>query len=109
MGVDSPSSFFYKSVLPKVAQVAQSVEQGIENPCVGGSIPSLGTISNMDAMLLTLTIIVLASGVVIALAGVFFKSEQDAAEPVEPPTREDLKEGNLSPDIPVAEEENGRQ
>jgi hypothetical protein len=26
------------------AQVAQSVEQGIENPCVGGSIPSLGTI-----------------------------------------------------------------
>src|SRR5690606_23892270 len=27
-----------------VAQVAQSVEQGIENPRVGGSIPSLGTI-----------------------------------------------------------------
>ncbi len=26
------------------AQVAQSVEQGTENPCVGGSIPSLGTI-----------------------------------------------------------------
>jgi polyisoprenoid-binding protein YceI len=26
-----------------VAQIAQSVEQGIENPCVGGSIPSLGT------------------------------------------------------------------
>jgi hypothetical protein len=26
-----------------VAQVAQSVEQGIENPRVGGSIPSLGT------------------------------------------------------------------
>ncbi len=26
------------------AQVAQSVEQGIENPRVGGSIPSLGTI-----------------------------------------------------------------
>ena len=28
-----------------VAQIAQSVEQGIENPRVGGSIPSLGTIS----------------------------------------------------------------
>ena len=27
-----------------VAQIAQSVEQGIENPRVGGSIPSLGTI-----------------------------------------------------------------
>jgi hypothetical protein len=26
------------------AQIAQSVEQGIENPRVGGSIPSLGTI-----------------------------------------------------------------
>ena len=26
------------------AKVAQSVEQGTENPCVGGSIPSLGTI-----------------------------------------------------------------
>ena len=26
------------------AQVAQLVEQGTENPCVGGSIPSLGTI-----------------------------------------------------------------
>ena len=25
------------------AQVAQSVEQGTENPCVGGSIPPLGT------------------------------------------------------------------
>ncbi len=30
---------------PVVAQVAQSVEQGIENPRVGGSIPSLGTTS----------------------------------------------------------------
>ena len=29
-----------------VAQIAQSVEQGIENPRVGGSIPSLGTIKN---------------------------------------------------------------
>ena len=29
---------------PKYAQVAQSVEQGTENPRVGGSIPPLGTI-----------------------------------------------------------------
>jgi hypothetical protein len=28
------------------AQVAQSVEQGTENPCVVGSIPTLGTISH---------------------------------------------------------------
>ena len=27
------------------AQVAQSVEQRIENPCVGGSIPSLGILN----------------------------------------------------------------
>ena len=33
-----------KLAVDKVAgQVAQSVEQGIENPCVGGSIPSLAT------------------------------------------------------------------
>lgn len=29
------------------AQIAQSVEQGIENPRVGGSIPPLGTISHL--------------------------------------------------------------
>ena len=28
---------------PACAEVAQSVEQGTENPRVGGSIPSLGT------------------------------------------------------------------
>ena len=28
-----------------IAQIAQSVEQRTENPCVGGSIPPLGTIS----------------------------------------------------------------
>ena len=28
----------------RYAQIAQSVEQGIENPRVGGSIPPLGTI-----------------------------------------------------------------
>ena len=27
----------------KYAQIAQSVEQGTENPCVAGSIPALGT------------------------------------------------------------------
>ena len=31
-------------LISAVAQIAQSVEQGIENPRVGGSIPSLGTI-----------------------------------------------------------------
>ena len=30
-----------------VAQIAQSVEQGIENPRVGGSIPPRGTISSL--------------------------------------------------------------
>jgi|JI10StandDraft_1071094.scaffolds.fasta_scaffold1245885_1 hypothetical protein len=32
------------AILYCIAQIAQSVEQGIENPCVGGSIPPLGTI-----------------------------------------------------------------
>ena len=32
------------SSLPPFAQIAQSVEQGTENPCVRGSIPRLGTI-----------------------------------------------------------------
>ena len=27
-----------------LAQIAQSVEQGTENPCVAGSIPALGTL-----------------------------------------------------------------
>ncbi len=31
-------------LIPPVAQIAQSVEQRIENPRVGGSIPPLGTI-----------------------------------------------------------------
>ena len=35
----------YRSVKsPKCAQIAQSVEQRIENPRVAGSIPALGTI-----------------------------------------------------------------
>jgi hypothetical protein len=33
-----------------VAQIAQSVEQGIENPRVGGSIPSLGTTFSFQVM-----------------------------------------------------------
>ena len=32
-------------LIPPVAQIAQSVEQRIENPRVGGSIPPLGTIN----------------------------------------------------------------
>ena len=38
-------------LIAAVAQIAQSVEQGIENPRVGGSIPSLGTILNSSAVL----------------------------------------------------------
>ena len=34
------------SVVAIKAQVAQLVEQGIENPRVGGSIPPLGTITH---------------------------------------------------------------
>ena len=30
-----------------IAQIAQSVEQGTENPRVGGSIPPLGTTKNL--------------------------------------------------------------
>ncbi len=41
--------FVYMPKLYKIqllfAQIAQSVEQRTENPCVGGSIPPLGTIS----------------------------------------------------------------
>ena len=38
--LDAPA---VKTFNPAAAQIAQSVEQGIENPRVGGSIPSLGT------------------------------------------------------------------
>ena len=38
-------NFLYKRPSP-VAQVAQLVEQRTENPCVGGSIPPLGTIAS---------------------------------------------------------------
>src|ERR1700758_239018 len=37
---------FFISALRQGAQVAQSVEQRTENPCVGGSIPPLGTIKS---------------------------------------------------------------
>ena len=33
------------------AQIAQLVEQGTENPCVLGSIPSLGTIKEAEMLL----------------------------------------------------------
>ena len=35
----------------KFAQIAQLVEQGTENPCVLGSIPSLGTIKEAEMLL----------------------------------------------------------
>ena len=37
-----------------VAQIAQSVEQGIENPRVGGSIPPLGTTAGVVELVDTL-------------------------------------------------------
>lgn len=46
--MDSAKNRSYKppsSGLPERAQVAQLVEQRIENPRVAGSIPALGTIS----------------------------------------------------------------
>ncbi len=36
-----------KPVSSTIAGIAQSVEQGTENPCVGGSIPPPGTILNL--------------------------------------------------------------
>ena len=39
----TPPANFFKPFLVWCAQVAQSVEQGTENPRVGGSIPPLGT------------------------------------------------------------------
>ena len=33
--------------LHRKAQIAQSVEQGTENPCVAGSIPALGILKNL--------------------------------------------------------------
>ena len=35
-----------------IAQIAQSVEQRTENPCVGGSIPPLGTTSKLCLQIL---------------------------------------------------------
>ena len=40
-------NFLYKRP-PTGAQVAQLVEQRTENPCVGGSIPPLGTMAASD-------------------------------------------------------------
>ena len=44
-----------------VAQIAQSVEQSPEKACVGGSIPSLGTISKFIRKSLTNLLMVLRS------------------------------------------------
>ena len=46
-----------KQILLKFGRVAQSVEQGTENPCVGGSIPSPATFTMM-----TVGVLLLASG-----------------------------------------------
>ena len=40
---------FEKVIGVRPAQVAQSVEQRTENPCVGGSIPPLGILNLRDA------------------------------------------------------------
>ena len=37
-----------KKQLHRKAQIAQSVEQGTENPCVAGSIPALGILSKFN-------------------------------------------------------------
>lgn len=47
LDMDKQSHIFYNPSsfrLSARAQIAQLVEQGIENPCVAGSIPALGTI-----------------------------------------------------------------
>ena len=41
--ISGPTDLFSVRGSCRAAQVAQSVEQGTENPRVGGSIPSLGT------------------------------------------------------------------
>ncbi len=40
--IDIESKILF-NLAPSIAQIAQSVEQRTENPCVGGSIPPLGT------------------------------------------------------------------
>ena len=40
------------SMVSATAEVAQSVEQGTENPCVAGSIPALGTMTCQDPRLI---------------------------------------------------------
>ena len=46
MTADKPTVLIAAVQLNVFAQIAQSVEQRTENPCVGGSIPPLGTISS---------------------------------------------------------------
>lgn len=49
MRLDKKAKCRYNNYIPfaqsQKAQIAQLVEQGTENPCVVGSIPTLGTIS----------------------------------------------------------------
>jgi hypothetical protein len=74
------------NLLPSNALVAQSVEQRIENPCVGGSIPSLGT--NLIGRLPTLSLDLLHT--LLHYLGSMLKWQGDGlyyyciAEPLEP-------------------------
>ena len=40
--------YYSEVLLRQSAQIAQSVEQGTENPCVAGSIPALGICHVID-------------------------------------------------------------
>ena len=48
-------------LISQLAEIAQSVEQGTENPCVGGSIPPLGTIYIMIKYIFIFTFISVVS------------------------------------------------
>jgi hypothetical protein len=48
--VDSPCPAHY-DIVRTCAEVAQPVEQRTENPCVGGSIPPLGTMKLQESRL----------------------------------------------------------
>jgi hypothetical protein len=48
-GIICGSSRIYPA-FAALGQIAQLVEQGIENPCVGGSIPSLATIKIIERL-----------------------------------------------------------
>lgn len=48
--VDTIQQFLFNTRPTLVGQIAQLVEQRIENPRVGGSIPSLATTSNLNTI-----------------------------------------------------------